>query len=168
MIVVGGGAQDDAEAVLHLASRIGAPVVAFRTGHGVVPSDDPLSISMPVAHDLWTDVDLVIGLGTRLQSQVMAWGQDDAMKIVHIDIDETQIGRSARVDVGIHATLGDALPLLLDDVEALADPNSDWLDRIARRRHAVPRSMNSVLHRSWDGLTPSAPRYHRRGFLSMN
>ena len=131
MIVVGGGAQDDAEAVLNLASRIGAPVVAFRTGHGVVPSDDPLSISMPVAHDLWTDVDLVIGLGTRLQSQVMAWGQDDAMKIVHIDIDETQIGRSARVDVGIHAALGDALPLLLDDVETLADPNSDWLDRVA-------------------------------------
>ena len=51
---------------------------------------------LPVAHDLWADVDLVIGLGTRLQSQVMAWGQDDAMKIIHIDIDETQIA-AARV-----------------------------------------------------------------------
>ena len=131
MIVVGGGAQDDAQAVRQLAERIGAPAVAFRTGHGVVPSDDPLSISMPVAHDLWADVDLVIGLGTRLQSQVMAWGQDDAMKIIHIDIDETQIGRSARVDVGIHAALGDALPLLLDEIEPLVDQNSDWLDRVA-------------------------------------
>ena len=33
----------------------------------------------------------------------MAWGHDDAMKIIHIDVDETQIGRSAPVDVGIHA-----------------------------------------------------------------
>ena len=131
MIVVGGGAQDDAEAVQHLAARIGAPVVAFRTGHGVVPSDDPLSISMPVAHDLWADVDLVIGLGTRLQSQVMAWGQDDAMTIVHIDIDESQIGRSARVDVGIHAALGVALPLLMAEIDSIADPNRDWLDRVA-------------------------------------
>ena len=70
-----------------------------------MPSDDPLSIGMPVAHSLWADVDLVIGLGTRLQSQVMSWGHDDEMKIIHIDIDETQIGRSTPVDVGIHARL---------------------------------------------------------------
>ncbi|MEC7093919.1 MAG: thiamine pyrophosphate-binding protein, partial [Pseudomonadota bacterium] len=112
MIVVGGGAQGDSGLVRQLAARTGAPVVAFRTGHGVMSSDDPLSIGMPVAHSLWTDVDLVIGLGTRLQSQVMSWGHDEDMKIIHIDIDQTQIGRSAPVDIGIHARLADALPLL--------------------------------------------------------
>ena len=131
MIVVGGGAQDDAEAVRRLASRIGAPVVAFRTGHGIVPDDEPLSIGMPVAHSLWADVDLVIGLGTRLQSQIMSWGQDDAMKVIHIDIDDAQIGRSAAVDVGIHARLCDALPPLLTAVDSEADPNTGWLDRVA-------------------------------------
>ena len=131
MIVVGGGAQDDAEAVRRLARRIGAPVVAFRTGHGIMPDDEPLSIGMPVAHSLWADVDLVIGLGTRLQSQIMSWGQDDAMKVIHIDIDEAQIGRSAAVDVGIHARLCDALPPLLTAVDTEADPNTGWLDRVA-------------------------------------
>jgi acetolactate synthase-1/2/3 large subunit len=131
MIVVGGGAQDDAEAVRQLASRIGAPVVAFRTGHGIVPDDEPLSIGMPVAHSLWADVDLVIGLGTRLQSQIMSWGQDDAMKVIHIDIDDAQIGRSAAVDVGINARLCDALPPLLTAVDSEADPNTGWLDRVA-------------------------------------
>ena len=100
MIVVGGGAQDDAGAVRQLARRVGAPVVAFRTGHGIMPDDEALSIGMPVAHSLWADVDLVIGLGTRLQSQIMSWGQDDAMKVIHIDIDEAQIGRSAAVNDG--------------------------------------------------------------------
>jgi acetolactate synthase-1/2/3 large subunit len=127
MIVVGGGAQDDASTVRQLANRIGAPVVAFRAGHGIIPDDEDLSIGMPVAHSLWADVDLVIGLGTRLQSQVNAWGQDDDMKIIHIDIDKTQIGRSAKIDVGIHASLGDALPALLAAVDAKADPNADWL-----------------------------------------
>ncbi|MGB1356874.1 MAG: thiamine pyrophosphate-dependent enzyme [Candidatus Puniceispirillaceae bacterium] len=131
MIVVGGGALDDAAAVRQLATRIGAPVVAFRTGHGIMPDDEPLSIGMPVAHGLWTDVDLVIGLGTRLQSQVMSWGQDDAMKVIHIDIDDTQIGRSAKVDIGIHARLCDALPALLSAVDKRADPNPDWLTRTA-------------------------------------
>ncbi|MEC8641442.1 MAG: thiamine pyrophosphate-dependent enzyme [Pseudomonadota bacterium] len=131
MIVVGGGAQDDADAIRQLANRIGAPVVAFRTGHGVMPDDEALSIGMPVAHSLWDDVDLVIGLGTRLQSQIMAWGQDDAMNVIHIDIDEAQIGRSAKVDVGIHARLCDALPDLVKAVDAHADPNADWLARVA-------------------------------------
>lgn len=131
MIVVGGGAQDDAEAVRQLAARIGAPVVAFRTGHGIVPDDEALAVGMPVAHSLWPDVDLVIGLGTRLQSQVMAWGQDDDMKVVHIDIDSTQIGRSAKVDVGIHARLADALPQLLSAIDKNADPNKAWLARVA-------------------------------------
>lgn len=131
MIVVGGGAQDDAEAVRQLAARIGAPVVAFRTGHGIVPDDEAPAVGMPVAHSLWPDVDLVIGLGTRLQSQVMAWGQDDAMKVVHIDIDSTQIGRSAKVDVGIHARLADVLPQLLSAIDTNADPNMAWLARVA-------------------------------------
>ena len=131
MIVVGGGAQDDADMVGRLARMIGAPVVAFRSGHGVVPDNEALSIGMPVAHSLWSDVDLVIGLGTRLQSQVMSWGQDDAMKVIHIDIDETQIGRSARVDVGINARLGDALPQLVAALETNCNPNPVWLARIA-------------------------------------
>ena len=131
IIVVGGGAQDDSAAVRRLAGRIGAPVVAFRNGHGVMPDDEALSIGMPVAHSLWNDVDLVIGLGTRLQSQIMSWGQDDAMKVIHIDIDDTQIGRSASVDVGIQARLCDALPPLLAALEAGAAPNDSWLDRVA-------------------------------------
>ena len=131
LIVVGGGAQDDSGLVRQLAARIAAPAVAFRTGHGVIPSDDPLSIGMPVAHSLWPDTDLVIGLGTRLQSQVMAWGHDADMKIIHIDIDETQIGRSAPVDVGIHARLSDALPMLIKAIDKTADPNPDWANRVA-------------------------------------
>ena len=134
LIVVGGGAQDDAETVRLFATRIGAPVVAFRTGHGIVPSDEALAIGMPVAHSLWADVDLVIGLGTRLQSQIMAWGQDDRMKVIHIDIDSTQIGRSAAVDVGIHAPLSDALPLLLHAIDKDTAPNAAWLERIAEAK----------------------------------
>ena len=142
MIVVGGGAQDDAEAVQ-------ASCPADWRGGGGVPDrtwchalDDPLSIGMPMAHSLWPEVDLVIGLGTRLQSQVMSWGRDDAMKIIHIDIDESQIGRSAPADVGIHARLADALPLLMSAIDDKVDATSDWATRITEvksRREAEYR-----------------------------
>ncbi|MGB1176904.1 MAG: thiamine pyrophosphate-dependent enzyme, partial [Candidatus Puniceispirillaceae bacterium] len=45
--------------------------------------------------------------------------------------DDTQIGRSAKVDIGIHARLCDALPALLSAVDKRADPNPDWLTRTA-------------------------------------
>jgi len=96
-----------------------------------MPSDDPLSIGMPMAHSLWPDVDLVIGLGTRLQSQVMSWGHDEKMKIIHVDIDRTQIGRSTPVDIGIHARLAEALPLLITAIDGTVDANPDWASRVA-------------------------------------
>ena len=138
MIIVGGGGQGDADLIRSLATRIEAPVLAFRTGHGIMPSAHEHSIGMPVGHSLWKEVDLVIGLGTRLQSQVMSWGHDDDMKIIHIDIDETQLGCSAPVDVGIHARLGDALPALLESLGKTQPDRSAWMDRVGetkRRRH---------------------------------
>ena len=134
MIVVGSGAQDHAPMIQQIATKIGAPVVAFRNGHGIVPSDSPLSIGMPVAHSLWAEVDLVIGLGTRLQSQVLAWGHDSNLKIIHVDVDATQIGRSAPVTLGINASLGDVLPLLQNSVDFQLDPKKSWLEKVAQAK----------------------------------
>ena len=41
-----------------------------------MPADHPLKINLPIGYDLWPEVDVVIGLGTRLQSEVHEWGQD--------------------------------------------------------------------------------------------
>ena len=160
LIVVGGGAQDDAEAVRQLAMKIGAPVVAFRTGHGIMPDDEALAVGMPVAHGLWADVDLVIGLGTRLQSQIMAWGQDDDMKVIHIDIDSTQIGRSAKVDVAIHARLCDALPLLVSTIDTNTAPSAAWLDRVAevKSRYAIEYAQRLAPQLAWlDAIRDALP-----------
>ena len=136
MIIVGGGGQGDAGLIRSLATQIDAPVLAFRTGHGIMPSTSDHSISMPVGHSLWKQVDLVIGLGTRLQSQVMAWGCDEDLKIIHIDIDKTQLGRSAPVDVAIHAKLGDALPNLLAALGTTKLNRKDWMDNVVDTKRA--------------------------------
>ncbi len=131
VIVVGGGAQPFSNEVRQLARICSAPVMAFRNGHGVVPSDDSLSISMPVGHDLWRTCDLVIGLGSRLQTQQMQWGVDDDLKIIHIDIDDQEIGRINRPTVGICADLADALPALIATCEGREVNRPDWLATVA-------------------------------------
>lgn len=129
LIVVGSGAQSHSAEVRDLAARIGAGVMAFRTGHGVMDSRDPLSITMPMGHALWKDCDLVIGLGTRMTAQKLEWGVDDDLKIVHIDLDEAALNRVAPATVGIQADLGAALPALIDALPDQPD-RSTWRERI--------------------------------------
>ena len=131
LIVVGSGVQNCGEDLTHLAETLSAPVMAFRSGHGVISDEHPLSIGTPVGHDLWRSTDAVIGIGTRLQTQQMQWGVDDEMHIIHIDIDSEEIARINQPTVGINADAADVLPLLLDALNDKAPPRADWLEHIA-------------------------------------
>ena len=109
LIVVGGGALDASEEVRTLAELLQAPVVAFRNGRGILDNRHELSHTLPAGHVLWRDADVVLAIGTRLQPQQMAWGLDDQIEIVRVDIDPEEIDRIAKPAVSI---VGDAAPVL--------------------------------------------------------
>ena len=113
-----------------------------------MPSDEELSITMPVGHALWPKVDVVIGLGTKLQSQLMSWGSDSGLKVIHIDIDATQLGRSADADIAIHADLTDALPALLSVLTATPAKREGWAAEVATKKGKIEK----------DYLTKLAPQ----------
>lgn len=131
MIAVGGGAQSVSGDVRALAEALSAPVMAFRTGQGVLSSEHALRIDMPTGHRLWPDCDLVIGLGTRLQAQRMGWGMDDGLKVIHIDIDAEELTRISVPDAAINADLRDALPLLIKALGPQPD-RAGWAAKVAR------------------------------------
>ena len=137
LIVVGGGAQSDSGAVRRFAQALLSPTTAFRNGHGILPFDDPLFVPLPVAHELWGHADVVVGLGTRLQTQQMQWGVDDDLRIVHIDIDDSVIGRISEPTVGIHAALNDVLPSLTAAIEGRCRDRKEWLATAAEIRERV-------------------------------
>lgn len=133
LFVVGSGAQPHSEYIRQLATMTGAGVIAFRTGHGVMDSRHPLSITMPVGHRLWNECDLVVGLGTRLTSQKLDWGLDDNIKVLHIDIDQSSLDKTSRATLGINADLAQVLPKLLDELPPQID-RSHWAARIKKRK----------------------------------
>ncbi|UPK33277.1 hypothetical protein IVB18_34390 [Bradyrhizobium sp. 186] len=97
MIFVGSGAIDAREEILELAEMIDAPVVAFRSGRGIVSNAHELGLTMAAAYKLWPKTDLMIGIGSRLELPTMSrWPfRPDGLKSIRIDIDPVEMRRFA-------------------------------------------------------------------------
>jgi len=135
MIWVGGGAVDAGGAVLELAEKIGAAVVSFRTGKGVVDSRHALSLNTVEGFHLWDKTDLLIGIGTRLDVPLSRWAPSPAsLKVGRIDIDPTE-HRKLAVNVAIVADAADGTRALIDAVSKKADTKA-WRDEIAAAKAA--------------------------------
>ena len=66
LIYVGSGALEARAALLPVAEALQAPVVAFRSGKGIVSAEHYLSVNHPTGHRLWGEADVVLAVGTRL------------------------------------------------------------------------------------------------------
>ncbi len=96
MIFVGSGAIEAREEILELAELIDAPVVAFRSGRGIVSNAHELGLTIAAAYRLWPQTDLMIGIGTRaeLPASSFRWPyQPQGLKSIRIDIDPAEMRR---------------------------------------------------------------------------
>jgi acetolactate synthase-1/2/3 large subunit len=93
MIFVGSGAIGAREEILELAEMIDAPVVAFRSGRGIVSNAHELGLTMAAAYKLWPQTDLMIGIGTRMELPTMSRWPARTLKSVRIDIDPVEMRR---------------------------------------------------------------------------
>ena len=96
MIFVGSGAIDAREEILELAELIDAPVVAFRSGRGIVSNAHELGLTMAAGYKLWPHTDLMIGIGTRMElpASSFRWPtQPHGLKSIRIDIDPSEMRR---------------------------------------------------------------------------
>lgn len=117
MIFVGSGAIEAREEILELAEMIDAPVVAFRSGRGIVSNAHELGLTMAAAYKLWPKTDLMIGIGTRMELPTMSrWPYQPAgLKCVRIDIDPVELRRWP-ADAGV---IADAKAATFDLVAAV-------------------------------------------------
>jgi acetolactate synthase I/II/III large subunit len=131
VIFVGGGALDAADEVRALAERLGAPVVSYRRGRGVLDDRHPLSQLLPGGHALWAKADVVLAVGTRLQLPLSTWGIDDKLALIKVDIDGDELDRIREPQVGL---VGDAAPVLARLTRHLTHLPATRPDRVERSR----------------------------------
>ena len=144
MIICGGGAQEASREVTELAAMLQAPVLGYRRGRGVLDSRDPLSVTLPLAHELWARTDAVLAVGTRMLMQQHRgiagppWGLDDDIAVIRVDSDPDE---PDRVRAPAVALIGDAAPILRRLIDALPAQNAKRRSRKAEmtRRQAAWR-----------------------------
>ncbi|WP_437880891.1 thiamine pyrophosphate-dependent enzyme [Pseudomonas sp. LRF_L74] len=94
MIFVGSGALDASAEVTALAEVLGAPVVSFRGGRGVVPDDHPLGFTVAAGQRLWQQTDVALIIGSRFELLDIRWNhRPEGVKLIRIDIDPAESRR---------------------------------------------------------------------------
>jgi acetolactate synthase I/II/III large subunit len=154
-ILVGGGAQSCAEDVRALAERLQAPVISYRLGRGVLDSDHTLALNAYEGHLLWSRVDVVIAIGTRMQTAIQVWGADPGLRVIHVEIDPEEMARIHTPDLAIEADAARVLPALLAALPALARPPADFS---ALRAQSDTENAHLAPQRAWlDAIRAALP-----------
>jgi acetolactate synthase-1/2/3 large subunit len=146
MIYAGGGViiAEASKALVELAEKIKAPVTTSLMGTGGFPNNHPLFTGMVGMHGCHssnygiTKCDLLITLGARFSDRVASHIETFAphAKIIHVDIDQKEIGKNVRVDAPIIGDLKDILPKLIELVEER--PLSQWNEQIDQWKEQYP------------------------------
>lgn len=141
IIVAGGGARLSGAGpeIVALAEKRSIPVVTSVNGKGTIPEDHPLSVGVVGTYSMWCanrvvyEADLVIYIGSHTGDQVTNnWTiPQPGTRIVQIDIDPTEVGRSYPNTVGV---VGDAkvTARLLADHLAEAPANKTWRQHVQK------------------------------------
>ena len=109
LIVIGHGCVAAGTELLQVAEILQAPCTTLWNGKGIIDDRHYLSQPYYAGHQLWATADVVLAVGTRLDTPQLSWGLDDDLKIIRIDIDAGQIARIAKPEIGIVADAKSAL-----------------------------------------------------------
>jgi acetolactate synthase-1/2/3 large subunit len=162
LIMVGGGAVEAGREIARLAELTGAPVTSHRSGKGILPDDHPHAMNFVAAYEYWRDVDLLIGVGSRLELQFMRWRwAPKGLKTIRIDIDPTEMVR-LKPDVAIVADARDGAEALC---EALANSQKQGDAKAFARLNAEARERFSVVKPQVDYLAAIREALPRDGLL---
>ncbi len=158
VIYAGGGVllADASDELATFATRLGIPVAHSLMGKGALPDDHPLVLGMTgfwgtkFVNEQCRNADWIVGLGTRFaEADCSSWEDEFTFaippsRLIHIDIDPSEIGRNYPAEIGVVCDLKAALVVL---------------NRVAGRLLPQPRDTAALAGRIAE---------YREGFVATN
>ena len=146
VLYLGGGVVHSGASALavQLAEQGGLPTTMTLMALGAMPIDHPLSVGMLGMHGarytnfVLEEADLLICVGARFDDRAIGRAAQFCpnAKIVHIDVDRSELHKIKNAHVAIHADVTAALEALLPRVKPAL--RTDWLAHVADLRQRFP------------------------------
>ena len=169
LIVVGGGAMISRAIpeILEISRKYGAAIVTSLNAKGAVADTENLSLGQigrsgsGAANECTREADVILSVGCRFTDwDTVNWRPNVVFnfppsKLIHIDIDPSEIGRSYPSEIGI---VGDAKATLQDLLIAMKSHNeirsSEWTNAVQKRKAEWERHLESELQNESIPLHP--------------
>lgn len=167
VILVGGGViwSGATPEVLELSKTLYAPIVSTLPGKAAVPHDFPLYMGPAGMHGraeadaALANADVILAVGTRFSDRT--WGRfkelrdavrSGRVKLIHVDIDQSEIGKNVKPTVGIVGDAKEALRKLIDFLDVVPKANQKYLGWLLEIRKRYEEAMARI--------ADSAPSFH--------
>ncbi|MEM2092023.1 MAG: biosynthetic-type acetolactate synthase large subunit [Candidatus Bathyarchaeia archaeon] len=164
VIVAGGGviASNACSELIALAETLLAPVATTLMGKGAIPEDHPLSLGMLGMHGtvaanyIVQDADVLLAVGMRFSDR--STGNIKAFcpngKIIHVDIDSSEIGKNIKPHIPIVADAKKALQAIHSHLieKFKRKERSTWLSRVQE----LKKIHEEMIKSEGDGIKPPA------------
>lgn len=168
IILAGGGVLSAraSGALKSLAEQYNLPVMTTYMGKGALPENHPLTLGVAglcgtgAARDAASNCDVLVAFGCRFNDfHTISWSLykiPDETKLIHVDIDDEEIGRCYPTEVGM---VGDAKNAMEDLNSALKgmkplDKNGEWWKAIAGWKKDFEK-----VYAEWVGKSMEPPHY---------
>ena len=164
--MISGSAQ---EQMLELADKIDAPIGCSMMGISGIPTDTPRFLGMQGMHGHYAssmamhNSDCIIALGVRFNDRVTGDRSKFALKskIVHIDIDGSELSKTVNAVSGLRADIKLTLEKLLPLINKVERP--EWQNKISQFRQEELENSDKR-----DGLTPKNAMQLLNKYLGEN
>lgn len=133
--------------------KSGIPSAWTILGLSAIPTDHPLNVGMLGMHGnygpnvLTNECDLLIAIGMRFDDRVTGRLDKYAKqcKIIHLDIDPSEIDKNVKATVGLWGDCKETLPMLTELVERKS--HTEWLNKFHQySRQEIDIVINNELH----------------------
>lgn len=144
-IIISGASKD----LLNFAEKIKSPVTCSLMALGAFPGNHEYFMGMVGMHGTRcsnyavTNCDLLIAIGTRFSDRVIGnvEGFAPEAKIIHIDIDNTEIGKNVDVDIPLKGDVKEVLEALIDRIDEKNE--NEWNSQIEHWKYMYRLGCNS-------------------------
>lgn len=147
-IYAGGGIimAEASKELVEFAEKYNLPVTTTLMGIGAIPDSHPLSLSWlgmhgtVYANNAANEADLLLCLGARFDDRVTGNPDNFAKhaKIIHVDIDDSEINKNKVADLGVIADVKITLQKLNE--EPIRQDYTEWFAQIEAWKKAFPKT----------------------------